>query len=161
MCSIGKEKETKELIKDFIEEECYTSKQIFSIIRDCAYKSNQLLKKTIKEVYTEYVQSDDEKQQIKAINSAYELCNKPKFNFKEIILPIIKEFIGLDGTRKKIISNEVYAAILDLIESLLNDSNKNEFIDILFFMLEDSKCSIKLKLRATSMLKQLRIDPPK
>ena len=165
MCSIGKEYETKELIKDFLEEEYYDNKQIFSIIRDCAYKSNQLLRRCIKDVYTQYLNSEDEQKQIKAINAAYELCNKPKFNFKDIVLPLIKERLGIKTTQnsvdKKNISTNQCLAILGLVEKLLNDNNKNEFIDILFFMIEDERCSANLRLKATSMLKQLRIDPPK
>ncbi len=161
MCSIGREGETLELIKDFLEEEYYDSKQIFSIIRDCAYKSNQLLKKGIEKVYCEYLYSSDEEKQIKAINAAYELCDKPKFNFKDIVIPQVKQLLGLKDRRNMYLSENIYFSILNLVERLLNDTNKDEFIDILFFIIDNDKCSSKLKTKSTTMLKRLRVDPPK
>lgn len=82
MCSIGSELDSIELIREYLEQKIYNQRQIFSIIRDCSYKSNKLLRKSIRKVYREYLNSDNPKKIIKAINGSYELCNKAKFNFK-------------------------------------------------------------------------------
>ena len=112
-------------------------------------------------VYSEYLNSNDEEKIIKAINGAYELSDKPKFNFKNIVLPAIKEYIGINKNIKTIYSDDVYLALINLVEKLLNDKNKDEFIDILFFIIENKNCNQRLKLKAISMLKRLRVDPPK
>ena len=161
MCSLGKEEEAIELIKEFLEENYYDSRQIFSMIRDCAYKSNQLLRYAVQTVYYEYLCSGDEEKIIKAINGAYELCDKPKFNFKDIVMPSIKNLIGITQKIDTIYSDNVYVAVINLVERLLNDKNKDEFIDILFFIIENEECNQRLKLKAISMLKRLRVDPPK
>lgn len=161
MCSLGDEDSAVELIREFLEENYYESRQIFSIIRDCAYKSNQLLRFAIKTIYNEYLNSNDELKIIKAINGAYELCDKPKFNFKDIVLSSIKKSIGLNSKASIIYSDDIYMALINLIEKLLNDKNKDEFIDILFFIIEDDKCSPRIKFKAISMLKRLKVDPPK
>ena len=161
MCSLGKEEDAIELIKEFLEQNYYDSRQIFSIVRDCAYKSNKLLKYSVQRVYSEYLNSNDEEKIIKAINGAYELSDKPKFNFKNIVLPAIKEYIGINKNIKTIYSDDVYLALINLVEKLLNDKNKDEFIDILFFIIENKNCNQRLKLKAISMLKRLRVDPPK
>ncbi|MGX4600890.1 hypothetical protein [Faecalimicrobium sp. JNUCC 81] len=161
MCSLGDEKNAIELIREFLEEDYYESRQVFSIIRDCAYKSNQLLRYAIKTIYDEYLNSDDETKIIKAINGAYELCDKPKFNFKEVALSSIKKSIGLNGSSSIEYSDNIYMALISLIERLLNDKNKDEFIDILFFIIENEKCSSRIKFKAISMLKRLKVDPPK
>lgn len=161
MCSLGKEEDAIELVKEFLEENYYDSRQIFSMIRDCAYKSNQLLRYAVQVVYSEYLNSNDEQKVIKAINGAYELCDKPKFNFKDIALPLIKTAIGLNASMKKQYSDEVYTAVINLVERLLNDKNKDEFIDILFFIIENEACNQRLKFKAISMLKRLKVDPPK
>lgn len=161
MCSLGKEDDAIELIKEFLEENYYDSRQIFSIIRDCAYKSNKLLRYSVQIVYNEYLNSHNEKSVIKAINGAYELCDKPKFNFKDIVLPLIKKAIGIGEDTIREYSNEVYVAIINLVERLLNDKNKDEFIDILFFVIENEACNQRLKFKAISMLKRLKVDPPK
>ncbi len=161
MCSLGKEEESMELIKEFLEETYYDSRQIFSMIRDCAYKSSQLLRYAIKTVYDEYLNSDDEEKIIKAINGAYELCDKPKFNFKDITLQLIKDSIGISSRVDKKFSDEVYTALINLVERLLNDKNKDEFIDILFFIIENDACNPRLKFKSISMLKRLSVDPPK
>ncbi|MGL6107587.1 hypothetical protein [Romboutsia sp.] len=161
MCSLGREEDAIELVKEFLEENYYDSRQIFSMIRDCAYKSNQLLRYAVQIVYDEYLNSSDDRKVIKAINGAYELCDKPKFNFKDIALPSIKRAIGLNENISKEYSEEVYAAVINLVERLLNDKNKDEFIDILFFIIENEACNQRLKFKAISMLKRLRVDPPK
>lgn len=161
MCSLGKEDDAIELIKEFLEENYYDSRQIFSMIRDCAYKSNQLLRYAVQTVYYEYLHSNDEDKIIKAINGAYELCDKPKFNFKDIALSSIKNAIGITQQIETVYSDNVYVAVINLVERLLNDKNKDEFIDILFFIIENEKCNQRLKLKAISMLKRLRVDPPK
>ncbi len=161
MCSIGKEKESLDLIREFLEQQYYESRQIFSIIRDCSYKSNQLLKKSVRKVYTEYLNSNDDDKIIKAINGAYELCDKPKFNFKNIVLPEIKRTLGIESDRVVQYSENVYLAVINLVERLLNDKNKDEFIDILFFIIDNDFCSTKLKLKSIAVLKRLKVDPPK
>lgn len=161
MCSLGDEKGAVELIREFLEEDYYESRQVFSIIRDCAYKSNQLLRHAIKTIYDEYLNSNDESKIIKAINGAYELCDKPKFNFKDIALTSIKQAIGLEKKSSIVYSDNIYMALINLIERLLNDKNKDEFIDILFFIIENDKCSPRIKFKAISMLKRLKVDPPK
>ncbi|MGL5348101.1 MAG: hypothetical protein ACRDA3_12180 [Peptostreptococcaceae bacterium] len=161
MCSLGKEDDAIELIKEFLEGNYYDSRQIFSIIRDCAYKSNQLLKYAVRVVYHEYLNSKDEEKIIKAINGAYELCDKPKFNFKDISLSAIKNAIGITQKTDRKFTDNVYVALVNLVERLLNDKNKDEFIDILFFIIENDECNQRLKLKAISMLKRLRVDPPK
>lgn len=161
LCSLGKEEDAIELIREFLEENYYDSRQIFSIIRDCAYKSNQLLRYAVQTIYYEYLNSDEEEKIIKAINGAYELCDKPKFNFKDIVLPSIKNSIGITQKINTIYSDNVYVAVINLVERLLNDKNKDEFIDILFFIIESKECNQRLKLKAISMLKRLRVDPPK
>lgn len=161
MCSLGDENNTVELIKEFLEENYYESRQIFSIIRDCAYKSKQLLRYAIKTVYDEYLNSEDEIKIIKAINGAYELCDKPKFNFKDITIQSIKNSIGLEGKGSINYSDNIYTALINLIERLLNDKNKDEFVDILFFIIENNQCNQRIKFKAISMLKRLKVDPPK
>lgn len=161
MCSLGDEKSAIELIREFLEEDYYESRQVFSIIRDCAYKSNQLLRYAIKTIYDEYLNSNDEGKIIKAINGSYELCDKPKFNFKDVALSSIKKAIGLEGKSSIVYSDNIYMALISLIERLLNDKNKDEFIDILFFIIENEKCSPRIKFKAISMLKRLKVDPPK
>lgn len=161
MCSLGKEEDSIELIKEFLEERYYDNRQIFSIIRDCAYKSSQLLRYAIKKVYEEYLNSNDEGKIIKAINGAYELCDKPKFNFKYITLQLIKDAIGINGVIHRKFSEDVYTSLINLVERLLNDKNKDDFIDILFFIIENDACSSRLKFKSISMLKRLSIDPPK
>lgn len=161
MCSLGEEENSIELIKEFLEERYYDSRQIFSIIRDCAYKSSHLLRHSIKLVYEQYLNSDNEDNIIKAINGAYELCDKPKFNFKNITLNMIKESIGINKKVNKMFSDDVYMALINLVERLLNDKNKDEFIDILFFVIENENCNKRLKFKSISMLKRLSVDPPK
>lgn len=161
MCSLGSQNDSIELVKEFLEERYYDNRQIFSIVRDCAYKSSQLLRYAIKTVYDEYLNSNDEEQIIKAINGAYELCDKPKFNFKDITLQLIKDAIGINGVVHKKFSDNVYIALINLVERLLNDKNKDEFIDILFFIIENDACSAKIKFKSISMLKKLKVDPPK
>lgn len=161
MCSLGKEEDSIDLVKEFLEEDYYDSRQIFSMIRDCAYKSSQLLRYSIKSVYDEYLSSEDEEKVIKAINGAYELCDKPKFNFKNITLNMIKDYIGINKKVDRKFSDEVYTSLLNLVERLLNDKNKDEFIDILFFIIENEDCNKRLKFKAISMLKRLSVDPPK
>lgn len=161
MCSIGDEKNSLELIEEFLEQRHYDSRQIFSIIRDCAYKSSALIKNSIKKVYVEYLYSKDEKNIIKAINRSYELCDNPKFNFKDIVLPEIKKAVGINGSRIVKYSEDVYIALINLVERLLNDKNKDEFIDILFFMIENEFCSKKIKCKSIMMLKRLKVDPPR
>lgn len=161
MCSLGKEDDAIELVKEFLDENYYDNRQIFSIIRDCAYKSNQLLKYAVRTVYYEYLNSNNEDKIIKAINGAYELCDKPKFNFKDIALSSIKNAIGITQKVDIKYSDNVYVALVNLVERLLNDKNKDEFIDILFFIIENEDCNQRLKLKSISMLKRLRVDPPK
>ena len=161
MCSLGSEDDSIELIKEFLEENHYDNRQIFSMIRDCAYKSSQLLRYSIRTVYEEYLNSDNEEDIIKAINGAYELCDKPKFNFKNITLNMIKDSIGINKQSNKKFSDNVYTALINLVERLLNDKNKDEFIDILFFIIENENCNKRLKFKSISMLKRLSVDPPK
>ena len=161
MCSIGDEGNSIELIEEFLEQKYYDSRQILSIIRDCAYKSNSLIKSSIKKVYFNYLDSKDEKNIIKAISGAYELCDNPKFNFIDIVLPEIKRTIGISKPNKKKFSDNVYISLINLVERLLNDKNKDEFIDILFFMIESEFCSSKIKGKSIILLKRLKVDPPR
>ncbi len=161
MCSIGKEEETKQLIREYIEQRCYNHRKIFSIIRDCSYKSSKLLKKSVNIVYNEYLTSFDDEKIIKAINSSYEMCNQPKFNFRDIIIPKIKNLLGIYDNNKAKCSEHVYLAVLNLVDRLLDDKNKDEFIDILFFIIESKFCKKELKSKSTMILKRLKVDPPK
>lgn len=161
MCSIGREKETILLIEEYLEQKLYTQRQIFSIIRDCSYKSNKILKKSIKQVYNEYLNSTDYEKIKKAINGAYELCNKPKFNYKEIVFEEIKNFLGMNSNCFKLIKEEVYLSVINLIDRLLDDNSKDEFVDILFFILDNKLLSSEVKFKIISMLKRLSINPPK
>lgn len=160
MCSIGSETDSLELVKEYLEQKIYNQRQIFSIIRDCSYKSNKLLRKSIRQVYKEYLNSNDYKNIIKVINGSYELCNKAKFNFKDIVLSEIKKFLGV-YTSPKLINEEVYLSLINLIDRLLDDKNKDDFVDILFFILENDYCSLEIKSKSISMLKRLSINPPK
>lgn len=161
MCSIGDEGNSIELIEEFLEQKYYDARQIFSIIRDCAYKSSPLIKSSVKKVYFKYLNSKHEKNIIKAITGAYYLCYNPKFNFKDIVLPEIKKSIGISKLNEIKFSNDVYISLINLVERLLNDKNKDEFIDILFFMIENEFCSQKIKCKSIMMLKRLKVDPQK
>lgn len=161
MCSIGDEGNSIELIEEFLEQRYYDNRQIFSIIRDCAYKSNPLIKSSIKKVYFKYLNSQCEKNIIKAINGAYNLCDNPKFNFKDIVLPEIKKSIGISKPNEIKFSDDVYISLINLVERLLNDKNKDEFIDILFFIIENEFCSQNIKDKSIIMLKRLKVDPPR
>lgn len=161
MCSVGDEYNSIALVEEFLEQKHYDSRQIFSIIRDCAYKSKQLINDSIRKVYFEYLNSNDEESIVKAINGAYYLCNNPKFNFKDIVLPQIKKSIGINIHNGIAFSKEVYVSLLNLVERLLNDKNKDEFIDILFFIIENDFCCSKIKNKSIMMLKCLKVDPPK
>jgi len=158
MCSIGYEEEGIELIKDYLEQEIYNHRQIFSIIRDCSYKSNKLLRKSVRNVYREYFESKKEEKIIKAINGAYELCNKPKFNFKDVVIFEIKRFIN---KKTSFLSENIYLSLINLIDRLLDDKNKNDFIDILFFIIDNDSVSSEIKSKSMLILKRLKVKPPK
>ena len=161
MCSIGDESNSIELIEEFLEQRYYDRRQIFSIIRDCAYKSSHLIKFSIKKVYINYLKSNDEDKMRKAINGAYELCDNPKFNFKDIVLPEIKKAIDINNKKGIAFSEELYIELIHLVDRLLNDKNKDEFIDILFLIIENQFCSKKIKDKSIIMLKRLKVDPPR
>ena len=74
---------------------------------------------------------------------------------------MIKDYIGINKKVDRKFSDEVYTSLLNLVERLLNDKNKDEFIDILFFIIENEDCNKRLKFKAISMLKRLSVDPPK
>ena len=161
MCSIGDEDNSIELIEEFLEQRYYDRRQIFSIIRDCAYKSSHLIKFSIKKVYVNYLKSNDEDKMRKAINGAYELCDNPKFNFKDIVLPEIKKAIDINNKKAVAFSEELYIELIHLVDRLLNDKNKDEFIDILFLIIENQFCSKKIKDKSIIILKRLKVDPPR
>ena len=161
MCSVGDESNCIELIEEFLEQRYYDRRLIFSIIRDCAYKSSHLIKFSIKKVYVNYLKSNDEDKMRKAINGAYELCDNPKFNFKDIVLPEIKKAIDINNKKGIAFSEELYIELIHLVDRLLNDKNKDEFIDILFLIIENQFCSKKIKDKSIIILKRLKVDPPR
>ncbi|MFI3209711.1 MAG: hypothetical protein R3Y64_01455 [Peptostreptococcaceae bacterium] len=156
MCSIGYESESIELIKDYLEEEIYNHRHIFSIIRDCSYKSSKLLRRSVRNVYREYFSSNDEVKIQKALNGAFELCYKPKFNFKDIVMFEIKRLV----INKKMLSDEIYLSTINLIDRILNDKNKDDFLDILFFIIENDSIGSEIKNKAVLLLKRLKVNPP-
>lgn len=160
MCSIGDENNSIELIEEFLEKKYYDRGQIFSLIRDCTYKSINLIKISIKKVYIKYLNSRDKNKIQKAINGAYELCSNPKLNFINIILPEIKKFIKISMKNGIKLSEEIYIDLVSFIERIINDKNKDEFIDILFLIIENKFCSSKIKSKSIIMLKRLKVDPP-
>ena len=105
--------------------------------------------------------SNDEDKMRKAINGAYELCDNPKFNFKDIVLPEIKKAIDINNKKAVAFSEELYIQLIHLVERLLNDKNKDEFIDILFLIIENQFCSKKIKDKSIRILKRLKVDPPR
>ena len=76
-------------------------------------------------------------------------------------MPEIKRTIGISKPNKKKFSDNVYISLINLVERLLNDKNKDEFIDILFFMIESEFCSSKIKGKSIILLKRLKVDPPR
>ena len=59
------------------------------------------------------------------------------------------------------LSEEIYIDLISFIERLINDKNKDEFIDILFSIIENKFCSSKIKSKSIIMLKRLKVDPPR
>ena len=161
MCSIGDENNSIELIEEFLEKKYYDRGQIFSLIRDCTYKSIHLIKIAIRKVYMKYLNSGDRNKIQKAINGAYELCYNPKLNFSNIVLPEIKKIINISMKNGVELSEEIYIDLINFIERLINDKNKDEFIDILFSIIENKFCSSKIKSKSIIMLKRLKVDPPR
>ena len=108
-----------------------------------------------------YLNSGDKNKIQKAINGAYELCYNPKLNFSDIVLPEIKKIINISMKNGVELSEEIYIDLINFIERLINEKNKDEFIDILFSIIENKLCSPKIKSKSIIMLKRLKVDPPR